>query len=50
VAAMSGVMTLQVTVAGVDKTLHNRAVLLWEREAQEDWKLFHFQSTPIQGR
>jgi ketosteroid isomerase-like protein len=50
VAAMSGVMTLQVTVAGVDKTLHNRAILLWERDGQAGWKLFHFQSTPIQGR
>lgn len=50
VVAMSGVMTLQVTVAGVDKTLHNRAILLWERAGAGDWKLFHFQSTPIQGR
>jgi ketosteroid isomerase-like protein len=50
VAAMRGVMTLQVTVAGVDKTLHNRAILLWERDAAGAWRLFHFQSTPIQGR
>lgn len=50
VAAMSGEMTLEVTVAGVDKTLHNRAILLWERHAEGDWRLFHFQSTPIQGR
>jgi ketosteroid isomerase-like protein len=47
VAAMSGVMTLEVTVGGVDKTLHNRAILLWERDAAGEWKLFHFQSTPI---
>lgn len=46
VAVMSGVMTLQVTVAGVDKTLHNQVILLWERDGQ-DWKLLHFQSTPI---
>jgi ketosteroid isomerase-like protein len=49
-AAMSGVMTLDVTVAGVDKTLRNRAILLWERDAAGDWRLLHFQSTPIQGR
>lgn len=50
VAAMTGMMTLQVTVAGVDKTLHNRVILLWERDGR-DWRLFHFQSTPIaQGR
>lgn len=47
VVAMSGVMTLQVTVAGVDKTLHNRAILLWEKGEGTDWRLFHFQSTPI---
>lgn len=47
VAAMSGVMTLAVTVGGVDKTLHNRAVLLWEQDGT-DWRLFYFQSTPIQ--
>ena len=50
IAAMTGDMTLQVTVSGVDKTLHNRAILLWERHAEGDWRLVHFQSTPIQGR
>ncbi|CAN7536503.1 nuclear transport factor 2 family protein [Phenylobacterium sp. LjRoot219] len=50
VAAMHGVMTLEVTVGGVAKTLHNRAVLLWE-EVEGRWRLFYFQSTPIaQGR
>ena len=49
-AAMHGVMTLEVTVGGVAKTLHNRAILLWE-EADGRWRLFYFQSTPIaQGR
>jgi len=49
-AAMHGTMTLEVTVAGVAKTLHNRAILLWE-EAGGAWRLAYFQSTPIaQGR
>lgn len=46
VAAMHGTMTLEVTVSGVGKTLHNRAILLWE-EAGGAWRLFYFQSTPI---
>jgi ketosteroid isomerase-like protein len=45
-AAMHGVMTLQVTVAGVEKALHNRALLLWEEVAGR-WRLLYFQSTPI---
>jgi len=49
-AAMTGVMVLKVTVGGVDKTLNNRAILLWERHGEGDWRLLHFQSTPIQGR
>jgi hypothetical protein len=47
-AALHGVMTLKVTVGGTDKTLHNRAVLLWEA-AGADWRLSYFQSTPILG-
>jgi hypothetical protein len=45
-AAMHGTMSLQVTVAGVEKALHNRALLLWE-EVADRWGLVYFQSTPI---
>jgi ketosteroid isomerase-like protein len=46
VAALHGIMALQVTVAGVAKTLRNRAILLWEYDSAA-WRLFYFQSTPI---
>ena len=39
-------MQLDVTVGGVDKTLHNRAIQLWERDG-DGLKLLYFQSTPI---
>jgi hypothetical protein len=47
-AAMQGVMTLEVTVNGIAKTLKNSAILLWE-QADGGWKLLYFQSTPIQA-
>jgi ketosteroid isomerase-like protein len=46
IAAMQGVMKLKATIAGAERTLHNRVILLWEKDGGA-WRLLHFQSTPV---
>jgi ketosteroid isomerase-like protein len=46
IAAMQGVMKLKATIAGAERMLHNRVILLWEKDGGA-WRLLHFQSTPV---
>jgi ketosteroid isomerase-like protein len=47
-ALLTGRMTTDVQVEGVDKRLNNRVMTIWRRSA-ESWRLLAFQSTPIAG-
>ncbi len=45
-AMLTGRMTTDVRVEGVDKRLNNRAITVWARAGSE-WRLVAFQSTPL---
>lgn len=47
-ALLSGRMTTDVRVEGVEKRLNNRVITVWSRSG-EDWRLVAFQSTPMAG-
>jgi hypothetical protein len=47
-ALLTGRMTNDVRVEGVDKRLNNRVITVWSRKG-EDWRLVAFQSTPLAG-
>lgn len=47
-ALLTGRMTNDVRVEGVDKQLNNRVITVWSRKG-EDWRLVAFQSTPLAG-
>ena len=45
-ALLTGRMTTDVRVEGVDKRLNNRVMTVWRRTG-DDWRLIAFQSTPL---
>ena len=47
-AMLTGRMTTDVRVEGVEKRLDNRVITIWSR-AEGEWRLLAFQSTPIAG-
>ena len=47
-ALLTGRMTTDVRVEGVEKRLNNRVMTVWTQQAG-DWRLLAFQSTPIAG-
>ena len=47
-ALLTGRMTTDVQVEGVDKRLNNRVLTVWRRGASA-WRLLAFQSTPLAG-
>lgn len=47
-ALLTGRMTTDVRVEGVDKQLNNRVITVWSRTGP-DWRLIAFQSTPLAG-
>ena len=47
-ALLTGRMTTDVQVEGVEKRLNNRVMTVWRRSGGE-WRLLAFQSTPIAG-
>lgn len=47
-AMLTGRMTTDVQVEGVDKRLNNRVMTIWRR-SDGAWRLLAFQSTPIAG-
>lgn len=47
-ALLTGRMTTEVCVEGVDKRLNNRVITAWS-ETGGDWRLVAFQSTPLAG-
>lgn len=47
-AVLTGRMTTEVRVEGVDKRLDNRVITVWRRSG-DDWRLVAFQSTPLAG-
>lgn len=46
VAMLTGRMTTDVKVDGVDKRLNNRVITIWRRQG-DNWQLAAFQSTPL---
>ncbi|MCW1428368.1 nuclear transport factor 2 family protein [Novosphingobium sp. JCM 18896] len=46
-ALLTGRMTTDVRVEGVDKRLNNRVTTVWAKAG--DWRLVAFQSTPLAG-
>ncbi|MEJ5975870.1 nuclear transport factor 2 family protein [Novosphingobium sp. PS1R-30] len=46
-ALLTGRMTTDVRVEGVDKRLNNRVTTVWAKDG--DWRLVAFQSTPLAG-
>lgn len=46
-ALLTGRMTTDVRVEGVDKRLDNRVTTVWAKDG--DWRLVAFQSTPLAG-
>jgi hypothetical protein len=48
VAMLTGRMTTDVRVDGVDKRLDNRVITVW-RAGGNTWRLVAFQSTPLAG-
>ena len=47
-ALLTGRLTTDVQVEGVEKRLNNRVMTVWRRSGGE-WRLLAFQSTPIAG-
>ena len=47
-ALLTGRMTTDVRVEGIDKRLNNRVITVWSRN-EGDWRLVAFQSTPLAG-
>lgn len=47
-ALLTGRMTTDVRVEGVEKRLNNRVMTVWTQQVG-DWRLLAFQSTPIAG-
>ncbi len=47
-ALLTGRMTTDVRVEGVEKRLNNRVMTVWARQGG-DWRLLAFQSTPLAG-
>ena len=47
-AMLTGRMTTDVRVEGVDKQLNNRVITVWS-QSSGDWRLVAFQSTPLAG-
>ena len=47
-ALLTGRMTTDVQVEGVEKRLNNRVMTVWARQGG-DWRLLAFQSTPLAG-
>ncbi|MBV1686158.1 nuclear transport factor 2 family protein [Novosphingobium sp. G106] len=47
-ALLTGRMTTDVRVEGVDKRLNNRVITVWSK-AGDDWRLVAVQSTPLAG-
>ena len=47
-ALLTGRMTTDVRVEGVEKRLNNRVMTVWTRQGG-NWRLLAFQSTPIAG-
>ena len=47
-ALLTGRMTTDVRVEGVEKRLNNRVMTVWTQQTG-DWRLLAFQSTPIAG-
>jgi hypothetical protein len=47
-ALLTGRMTTDVRVEGIEKRLDNRVMTAWSRDG-DDWRLVAFQSTPIAG-
>jgi hypothetical protein len=45
-AMLTGRMTTDVRVEGVDKRLNNRVITVWSK-ADDDWRLIAFQSSPL---
>jgi hypothetical protein len=45
-AMLTGRMTTDVRVEGVDKRLNNRVITVWSRD-KNGWRLIAFQSTPL---
>lgn len=48
VTMLTGRMTTDVQVEGVDKRLNNRVIMIWAAESAH-WRLVAFQSTPLAG-
>jgi ketosteroid isomerase-like protein len=47
-ALLTGRMTTDVRVEGIEKRLNNRVIAAWSRDS-DGWRLVAFQSTPIAG-
>ncbi len=48
-AMLTGRMTTDVRVEGVDKRLNNRVITVWSADEGGVWRMVAFQSTPIAG-